>query len=79
VILREAEVGVNSLHHQAVKEVAPGFTVTGESPDGLVEAIEGVECSFCLAVQWHPEELLTLPGMRALFRAFVASAVVRKT
>jgi putative glutamine amidotransferase len=75
-ILREAEVGVNSLHHQAVKRVAPGFTVTGESPDGLVEAMERADQRFCLAVQWHPEELTSLPGMRALFRAFVAAAAV---
>ncbi len=73
-ILGEAEVGVNSLHHQAVKRIAAGFIVTAESPDGLVEAMEGVDQPFCLAVQWHPEELTELPGMRALFRAFVEAA-----
>jgi putative glutamine amidotransferase len=73
-ILREAQVGVNSLHHQAVKQVAPGFTVSGESPDGVVEAMEGVDQPFCLAVQWHPEEMTTVPSMRALFHAFVAAA-----
>jgi putative glutamine amidotransferase len=73
-ILGEAEVGVNSLHHQAVKQVAPGFTVTGVAPDGVIEATEKEGAAFCLAVQWHPEELTALPGMRALFRAFVDAA-----
>ena len=31
---------VNSRHHQAVKNVAPGWDVTGTAPDGVIEAIE---------------------------------------
>ena len=33
-------VMVNSLHHQSVKDVAPGLHVTAQSPDGVVEGIE---------------------------------------
>ena len=35
---------VNSFHHQAVKEVAPGFRVTARSSDGVIEAMESTEC-----------------------------------
>ena len=31
---------VNSRHHQAVKDVAPGFSVSATAPDGVIEAIE---------------------------------------
>ena len=31
---------VNSFHHQAVKEVAPGFRVTARSSDGVIEAMD---------------------------------------
>jgi len=47
---------VNSTHHQAVKEVAPGFRVVAKSPDEVVEAIES-ETLPILAVQFHPERL----------------------
>ncbi len=49
---------VNSLHHQTVDRVAPGWQVTGRSGDGTVEAIEWPGHDV-VAVQWHPE---LLPG-----------------
>ena len=46
---------VNSFHHQAVKEVAAGFTVSALSPDGLIEAVESTQHKSMIGVQWHPE------------------------
>ena len=43
---------VSSSHHQAISNVAPGFTVAARSDDGLVEAIEA---EGIIAVEWHPE------------------------
>ena len=31
---------VNSLHHQAIKDVAPGLTVAARAPDKIVEAVK---------------------------------------
>lgn len=45
---------VNSLHHQTLDTVADGYTVTGRSDDGTVEAIESRDHRW-LGVQWHPE------------------------
>ena len=66
---------VNSYHHQAVKTVAPGFSVTALSADGVVEAIEGPANQFILGVQWHPELLAesNQPAL-ALFQALVEQA-----
>ena len=62
---------VNSLHHQAVKEVAPGLRVTAHSPDGIIEAIESPD-GMVVAVQSHPEELIADQSWaRALFARFV--------
>lgn len=47
---------VKSHHHQGVREVGNGLTVTGWSEDGAVEAIEDPACPFVLGVLWHPEE-----------------------
>ncbi len=54
-ILGEGELPVNSYHHQAVKEVAPGVTTMAISEDGLVEAISVNGQKFAVGVQWHPE------------------------
>jgi putative glutamine amidotransferase len=59
---------VNSIHHQAVKELAPGFTVEAWSaPDRVVEAIrrsDDTEAPYVAAVQWHPE--FHRPGMQTI-------------
>ena len=46
---------VNSFHHQAVKDVAPGFRVTAVAADGVIEGIENIENPAIFGVQWHPE------------------------
>lgn len=48
---------VNSFHHQAVSEIAPGFTVNAYADDGIIEAISHEGKKFVLGVQWHPENL----------------------
>ena len=47
----------NSIHHQAIKDLAPGFSVQARCPDdGLVEAIRHeADDRWVAAVQWHPE------------------------
>jgi putative glutamine amidotransferase len=66
---------VNSFHHQAVRDLPPGFSVAARSPEGLVEAIERPDRRFVLGVQCHPEELwrTTAPEFAGLFSAFVQS------
>ena len=49
----------NSYHHQAVKDLAPGFVLTGMSDDGVIEAFEDpAPGRFIMGVQWHPESTL---------------------
>ena len=51
-----ARAKVNSVHHQAIKDLAPGLAVEALSPvDGVIEAIRWPGDSFMAAVQWHPE------------------------
>ena len=61
---------VNSYHHQAVKEPAPGVKVTARSEDGIVEAYEAPGL---WAVQFHPEKSLKAGDGKwiRLFEAFV--------
>ncbi len=68
---------VNSRHHQAVKDVAPGFQVSATAPDGLIEAIEDSSQRFCLGVQWHPENFWRTGEFRPLFEGFLEAASSR--
>ena len=65
---------VNSLHHQAIRDVAQGFAQTATAPDGIVEAIEDNSRAFAVAVQWHPEDMGDEAAMRHLFETFVDAA-----
>lgn len=66
---------VNSFHHEAVKELAEGFTVSASSvPDDVIEAIELPGQRFVVGVQWHPEELTARQEAKQLFKNFVAAA-----
>jgi putative glutamine amidotransferase len=67
---------VNSRHHQAIKDLAPGLRVTATAPDGIVEAVERPGSAFVLGVQWHPENFLEHGEFAALFRAFIDAATV---
>jgi len=55
---------VNSVHHQAVREVARDLNIEAVSEDGIVEALsyQDMQKHFILAVQWHPEFTKTLRG-----------------
>ncbi len=68
-----AELPVNSAHHQAVKELAPGFIVDAVAPDGVVEGIEDPRRRFLIGVQWHPEYFIS-EGDSRLFAAFIDAA-----
>jgi putative glutamine amidotransferase len=73
-LIDETYVEVNSLHHQAVKQVAPALRVTGKSDDGVIEALEAPDHRFLISVQWHPEEITDLDWVQRLFAGFVDAA-----
>jgi putative glutamine amidotransferase len=73
-LLGAGRVRVNSMHHQGVKQLAPGLVASAFAPDGLIEGLEGVNGQFLVGVQWHPEELTDQdPAMRRLFGEFIAA------
>lgn len=46
---------VSSVHHQGIKDLAPGFVVEAVAPDGVIEAFRREGEVFVAGVQWHPE------------------------
>lgn len=71
--MRESQV--NSIHHQAIRDLAPELTITANSPDGIIEAVEIDGSAFAVGVQWHPENLVDNdPAMLALFAGLTEAA-----
>ena len=56
-LVKRDHISVNSMHHQAVLDPAPGFRVSARAEDGLIEAVEQPNRRFFLGVQWHPEHM----------------------
>jgi putative glutamine amidotransferase len=59
---------VNSRHHQAIRDLAPGLRAVAWAADGVIEGVEPADATapWTVAVQWHPEDL----NERALFDGF---------
>lgn len=70
---------VNTRHHQAVKDVPPGWVESAVSEDGINEAMEYPACQFAMSVQWHPENFTAKAySFDSLFRAFVEACKHRQ-
>jgi putative glutamine amidotransferase len=79
----EAGGRVNSIHHQAIKELGPGLTVEARSEaDGLIEAVRAESGPYVLALQWHPEfqdsDDSSLLDGKAVLRDFLEQAKLAK-
>ncbi len=65
---------VNSLHHQAIDQLAPLFQASAWAEDGLVEAFERAD-AWQVGVQFHPEDLRHVDGrFSGLFHQLVEEA-----
>jgi putative glutamine amidotransferase len=78
-ILGQDRMGVNSTHHQAVREPGEGLIVSARCPrDRIIEALESPRHRFVLGVQWHPEEVWgRQPSFAPLFAAWVKECSAR--
>lgn len=71
-IFNNSSISTNSFHHQAIKQLAPGFIVNAYAKDGIIEGIEMQGNHFIMAVQWHPEMMAAMDSnMRSLFFEFI--------
>lgn len=65
---------VNSYHHQAVCDLAPGLEVTVRAEDGVIEGCSTPD-GLWQCCQWHPERMLDAtadsPSMLPLFQNFI--------
>lgn len=72
------EIRVNSIHHMAVDDVAPGFLVTARCPDSIVEGIESIQNDwFAFGTQFHPESISATAMDLRIFKEFIEEIISR--
>jgi len=54
-VLKSNKLKVNSIHHQAIKNIGKDLIVSAKSSDGIIEGIETTSEWDAIGVQWHPE------------------------
>lgn len=77
-LYHKEEIGVNSYHHQAIKDLAEDLTVMAVSEDNLIEAVSLDSQSFVWAVQWHPEYLFGKDDKALLLAQTFINACIKK-
>ena len=77
-ILGTDEARVFSNHHQAVRNVGKGLKVIAHSADGVIEALERIDGTFGLFVQWHPEAMDDMQHRDAIYGTLVRASVKAK-
>ncbi|WP_422485576.1 gamma-glutamyl-gamma-aminobutyrate hydrolase family protein [Gudongella sp. DL1XJH-153] len=71
-IYKEEMIQVNSLHHQAIKNLGKDLRITSKAHDGIIESIESTNDRFVLAVQYHPEAIAEKhPVHQEIFNYFI--------
>ena len=56
-IIQTDIIYVNSIHHQGIKNLGSNLKICARAIDGLIEGVYIENYSFCLGIQWHPEQL----------------------
>ncbi len=78
-IFENGSLGVNSFHHQAIRDLSPQLAATAYSPDGLIEAVSMPDNPSVFGVQWHPELMFERhPEHLKPFSRLVEAATARK-
>ena len=71
-LLGKDTIEVNTLHHQAIKDLSSDLVPMAIAPDSIIEAARMENKRFVWAVQWHPEYMFkTDPDSLALFSHFI--------
>jgi len=76
-ILDAQEVLVYSNHHQAVDKLGKKLKVIAHAEDGVIEALECLDCRFGLFVQWHPEQMDDAEHRNAIYGALIRACAAR--
>ena len=75
-LLGKETLEVNTLHHQAVRDLGSDLTPMAVAPDGIIEAAQMTSRRFVWAVQWHPEYMFkTDADSLAIFSWFIEHCI----
>lgn len=75
----ELQLGTNSLHHQAIKDIAPGLVPMAYASDGLLESwyLDSAD-QWMRAYQWHPEMMDNSSASKAILKDFIDRCIANR-
>lgn len=74
-VLKRREIQINTLHHQAVKDIPKNFKVEAMDEYEIIQSISYRDSkSLIYGVQWHPEYLFFMKNHLKLFKLLVQTA-----
>ena len=76
-LLGAQEALVYSNHHQAVDKLGKKLKVIAHAEDGVIEALECIDCKFGLFVQWHPEKMEDTEHRNAIYGALIRACAAQ--
>lgn len=71
-LIGKSRIHINSLHHQAIKELGDGLSPMAVADDGIIEAIVRTGKRLVWGFQWHPEKTFdNSEDSKAIFKKFI--------
>ena len=71
-LIGKSRIHINSLHHQAIKELGDGLTPMAVADDGIIEAIVRTGKRLVWGFQWHPEKTFdNSADSKIIFKKFI--------
>ena len=69
-IIKKDSIGVNTFHHQAIKDLASNLSVMAKASDGIIEAAYDNTKKYLWGFQWHPE-MIEIDSTDIIFNEFI--------
>ena len=71
-LIGKSRIHINSLHHQAIKELGDGLSPMAVADDGIIEAIARTGKRLVWGFQWHPEKTFdNSEDSKIIFKKFI--------
>lgn len=71
-LIGKSRIHINSLHHQAIKELGDGLSPMAVADDGIIEAIARTGKRLVWGFQWHPEKAFdNSEDSKIIFKKFI--------
>ena len=73
-LIGKETIVINSIHHQAIRELGENMKTVAKARDGVIEAVEMTDYENFIGFQFHPERLQNIQGFRNVYSELIRRA-----